>query len=125
LGIASLAVPRPILVASTIVAAVLLGACGQKDATESDVHEVLVDAGATEAQADCAAPRIADDLTQDELNDLASASEEKDIPDKIDEKITPILDECLSSENPTTSDETTSTTAEGATTESTTSTTTG
>ena len=102
----------------------MLGACGQKDAKEADVQKVLVDAGATETQADCASGAIADELTQDELNDLASATEEKDISDKINEKITPILDECLAGEAPAT-DSTTSTTAEGGTTESTTSTTTG
>ena len=113
--------PRPILVASTIVAVLVLGACGQKDAKEADVQEVLVDAGATKTQADCASAKIADELTQDELNDLAAATKEKDISDKINEKITPILDECLAGEAPAT----TSTTAEGETTESTTSTTTG
>lgn len=124
MAIASLAVPRPILAASLIVAVLVLGACGEKDANESDVSEVLVDAGATEAQADDCAGQIAGELTQDELNDLAGASEEDDIPDAINEKITPILDQCLSGE-PAPESETTDTTAEGETTESTTTTTAG
>lgn len=106
----------------------MLGACGEKDANESDVSEVLVDAGATEAQADDCAGQIAGELTQDELNDLAGANEEGDIPDEINEKITPILDQCLSGEAPPESEsETTDTTAEGetGTTESTTTTTAG
>jgi hypothetical protein len=122
--------PRPIIVAATSLLAVLvLGACGEKDASEDDVRDVLDSAGATETQIDCAAPKIADELTQDELNDLAKASDVDDIPDKVDEKVTPILEECLGAsesegEGEGSTESTTSTTAEGETTESTESTTT-
>lgn len=122
--------PRPIIVAATSLLAVLaLGACGEKDASEDDVRDVLESAGATDTEIDCAAPRIADDLTQDELNDLAKASDIDDIPDEVDDKVTPILDECLGdgpseSEGEGSTESTTSTTAEGETTESTESTTT-
>jgi hypothetical protein len=119
---------RPIIAATVLAAAALLGACASKNSKESDINNVLVDAGATKQQADCAASKIFDKLSQEEVNDLAAADHEDDIPKKIDAKITPILDECLKSENPGGS--TTSTTAaEGssttASTEATTSTTAG
>lgn len=122
--------PRPIIVAATSLLAVLaLGACGEKDATEDNVRDVLENAGATDTEINCAAPKIADDLTQDELNDLAKASDIKDIPEKVDDKVTPILDECLGSgsegEGEGSTESTTTTTAEGESTESTTTTTTG
>jgi len=120
---------RPIIAATVLAAAALLGACASKDAKEADIQNVIEDAGATKQQADCAASKIFDKLTQKEVNDLASADHEDDIPEAISKKITPILDECLKdSEDP--SGSTTSTTAgEGSTTtastESTTSTTAG
>jgi hypothetical protein len=121
--------PRPIIVAATsLVAVLVLGACGEKDATEDDVRDVLADAGATDAEIDCAAPQIADDLTQKQLNDLAKASDADDISDEINDKITPVLDECLGeggSEGGETTESTTTTTAEGESTESTTTTTAG
>ena len=97
--------PRPITVAATIVAVLALGACGNTDASEDDVHDILTEAGASEEQADCAAGDIADELSQDELNDLASADQPEDIPDKINEKITPILDNCLAEGGPVEEDE--------------------
>lgn len=113
--------PRPIIVAATLTAAALvLGACGQQNASESDVQEVLEDAGATKDQANCASSKIADELTQDELNDLAKADTAEDIPNAIEEKITPILDECLSGEGSESEGE-----GDGETTESTTTTTEG
>ena len=112
--------PRPIIVAATLTAAALvLGACGQQNASESDVQEVLEDAGATKDQANCASSKIADDLTQDELNDLAKADTAEDIPKAIEEKITPILDECLGSGSESEGE------GDGETTESTTTTTEG
>jgi hypothetical protein len=109
---------RPIIAATVLAAAALLGACASKNAKESDIKNVLVDAGATTKQADCAASKIFDKLSQDEVNDLAAADHAKDIPKDIDKQITPILDQCLGtgsgSEDP---DATTSTTAgEGTTT---------
>jgi hypothetical protein len=85
---------------------------------------VLIDAGATKDQAKCTSAKIDDKLDQGQLNDLAKADTAKDIPDSIEEIITPILDECLS-EGGGSTDETTSTTAEGdsSSTESTTTTT--
>lgn len=120
--------PRPIIVAAPLFAAALiLGACSEQNASASDIEEVLVDAGATKDQADCAATEIDKALTQDEMNDLAKADTAGDIPDKIDEQIQPILAECLSEGGGSTddgeTDETTSTTAEGESTESTTTTT--
>lgn len=122
--------PRPIIVAAPLFAAVLLvGACSEKNASASDIQEVLEDAGATKDQADCASTEIDDALTQDEMNDLAKTDTAKEIDDKIDEKIQPILAECLQGEGSTddgeTDESTTSTTAEGESTESTTTTTTG
>jgi len=92
--------PRPIIVAASIAAVLVLGACGSTDASEDDVHDVLTEAGASEEQADCAAGDIADELTQDELNDLAGADSVGDIPEDIDEAITPILDRCLAEGGP-------------------------
>lgn len=117
---------RPYIVATTIAAVLLLGACGNTDASESDVRDVLEEAGATDEQASCAAGQIAEELDQDELNDLAGADTIDDIPNAIEEKVTPILDECLGEagsdgpvvdedESPETDGETTETTeAEGA-----------
>jgi hypothetical protein len=92
--------PRPTIVAATIAAVLLLGACGNTDASEDDVHDILTEAGADEEQADCAARDIADELSQDELNDLAGADTPDDIPNDIDEKVTPILDRCLAEGGP-------------------------
>lgn len=92
--------PRPTIVAATIAAVLVLGACGNTDASEDDVHDILTEAGADEEQADCAASDIADELTQDELNDLAGADTPEDIPDDIDAKVTPILDRCLAEGGP-------------------------
>ena len=117
--------PRPIIVAASLLAAALaLGACSQQNASASDVEDVLIDAGATKDQAKCTSTKIADKLDQDQLNDLAKSDTAKDIPNSIEEIITPILDECLS-EGGGSTDETTSTTAEGdsSSTESTTTTT--
>lgn len=120
--------PRPIIVASTILAAFVLGACGNQDSKASDVRDVLEDAGASTTQAQCASEAIDKELTQDEMNELAKSENASDIPDAINEKITPALDECLAGEAPTdteSGDETTETTAEGETSGSTTSTTAG
>ena len=107
--------PRPIIVATTIAAVLVLGACGNTDASEDDVHDILTEAGASEEQADCAAGDIADELSQDELNDLAGADTPEDIPADIEEKVTPILDRCLAEGGPVeedTDDTDTSTTTE-------------
>ena len=87
--------PRPIIVASTILAAFVLGACGNQDSKASDVRDVLKDAGASTSEAECASEKIDAELTQDEMNELAKSEKASDIPDDIDEKITPALDECL------------------------------
>jgi hypothetical protein len=92
--------PRPTIVAATIAAVLMLGACGNTDANADDVHDILTDAGANEEQADCAAEGIDDELDQGELNDLAGADSIDDIPDAIDEKITPVLDRCLAEGGP-------------------------
>jgi hypothetical protein len=115
--------PRPIIVATTIAAVLVLGACGNTDANEDDVHDILTEAGASEEQADCAAGDIADELTQDELNDLAGADSPEDIPADIDEKVNPILDRCLAEGGPVEEDtdgsgdtDTSTTTEDGGTT---------
>lgn len=105
--------PRSIIAASTIVAVLALSACGGTDTSEEDVHDILTEAGASEEQADCAAGGIADELTQDQLNDLAGADQIDDIDAEIDEKITPILERCLAEGGPVEETETTDTTAEG------------
>lgn len=92
--------PRPTIVAATIAAVLVLGACGNTDASEDDVHDILTEAGADEEQADCAARDIADELSQDELNDLAAADTPEDIPNDIEDKVTPILDRCLAEGGP-------------------------
>lgn len=92
--------PRPTIVAATIAAVLVLGACGNTDASEDDVHDILTEAGADEDQADCAARDIAEELSQDELNDLAAADTPADIPNDIEDKITPILDRCLAEGGP-------------------------
>lgn len=92
--------PRPTIVAATIAAVLVLGACGNTDANADDVRDILTDAGASEEQADCAADGIDDELDQDELNDLAGANSIDDIPNDIDEKITPVLDRCLAEGGP-------------------------
>ncbi|HEY8544665.1 MAG TPA: hypothetical protein VIL36_06445 [Acidimicrobiales bacterium] len=97
--------PRPIIVAASIAAVLVLGACGSTDASEDDVHDVLTEAGANDEQADCAAGEIADELTQSELNDLAGADTPEDIPDDIQEKIDPILERCLAEGGPVEEDE--------------------
>jgi hypothetical protein len=91
---------RPTIVAASIAAVLVLGACGNTDANADDVHDILTDAGASEEQADCAAEGIDDELDQGELNDLAGADSIGDIPEAIDEKITPVLDRCLAEGGP-------------------------
>lgn len=116
--------PRPIIVAAPLFAAALIvGACSEKNASASDIQEVLEDAGASKDQADCAATEIDKALNQDEMNDLAKADTAGDIPDKIDELIQPILAQCLSESSTDDGEGTTTTTAEGESTESTTTTT--
>lgn len=92
--------PRPTIVAATIAAVLVLGACGNTDANADDVRDILTDAGASEEQADCAADGIDDELDQDELNDLAGAESVDDVPNEIDEKITPVLERCLAEGGP-------------------------
>lgn len=92
--------PRPTIVAATIAAVLVLGACGNTDANADDVRDILTDAGASEEQADCAADGIDDELDQDELNDLAGAESVDEVPNEIDEKITPVLERCLAEGGP-------------------------
>jgi len=109
-------VSRPKIAAAVIAATLLFGACANKDAKASDVEKVLKDAGATSAQAKECASKIDDALDQKQLNDLAGADHADDIPQKISDKINPILDQCLKGEGGTTAtttagESTTSTTA--------------
>jgi hypothetical protein len=93
------------MVAGVFGAALLLAGCPSSDVDGQDLADALEEAGANRAQAECAADRFDDDLTQDERNEVAQASDEEDVEnldDDVREAYMSIMAECIGGEAPTT-----------------------
>lgn len=105
------------------LAAVALAACTSQDADRDDVANAMEEAGASEEQADCVADGLEDELSQDQLNEVADASDlEDDLEDDLRETVEGVLNDCLASgegeggdgdSTDDTSEESTTTTTEG------------
>jgi hypothetical protein len=101
---------------ATIVAlaAFAVSACSNNDAKQSDVVDAMTDAGLTAEQADCVGEQFDEAFSQDELNDLAGATSEADIPDADREEVDAILQDCVGSGSAGDTDDTSDTTADDA-----------
>jgi hypothetical protein len=95
-----------------VLMALLLAGCPSNDVDGDDLADALEEAGATTEQANCAAGRFDEELTQEQRNQVAGADDQEAIDNLNDEVRTTyesIMTECLVGEG-----ETTETTAEGA-----------
>jgi len=110
------------LLALAATAVLLLSACSQNDAKESDVVDAMTDAGLTQKQAECVGQGFQEEFGDDQetFNEVASAAETEDFPEGTEEPIREILDRCVNGEGSSDSsdtsdtsgsDETTTTTA--------------
>jgi hypothetical protein len=111
------------LLAVVALGAVGLTACANQDSDRGDVVEALETAGATSEQAECVGDRLTDEdseqfLEQDQLNDLAGASDLEDLDDEVNQRVQAALDACLDGSGDAGSEDTTDTTdaSEGSTT---------
>lgn len=73
----------------------LAAACVNGDATTGQLEEAMVNAGASDDEATCIAEEADGAFSQDQLNEVADASELDDLPDGLREEVTTILDDCL------------------------------
>jgi hypothetical protein len=95
-----------------VLMALLLAGCPSNDVDGNDLADALEEAGATTDQANCAAGRFDQELTQEQRNQVAEADNQEAIDELNDEVRTTyesIMTECVAGEG-----ETTETTAEGA-----------
>jgi hypothetical protein len=110
------------LAALAAAAVLLLSACSQNDAKESDVVDAMTDAGLSPEEAECVGEGFADEFgdDQDLFNDVAAAAEVEDFPEGTEEPIRQIMERCVNgaggsdssdTSDTTGSDETTTTTA--------------
>ena len=82
------------------LAALLLGACANKDADRADVVNALEEAGASSEQASCVGDGLTDEdsefrLSQKELNDLAGASDLDELDSDVNDRVRAVMDQCL------------------------------
>jgi hypothetical protein len=99
------------------LAALPLAACAEQDASHDDVVEALTDADAPDQQAACVADGL-DELSQDQLNDVAGASDlEEDLDQGLYDTVRGVMDQCFNAagadkDTSDTADDTTTTTEE-------------
>lgn len=74
----------------------LATACVNGDASTGQLREAMTNAGVDERDARCIAEEAEDTFNQDELNEIAGASELDDISTSLHEEVETILEECLS-----------------------------
>ncbi|HEX6569790.1 MAG TPA: hypothetical protein VF015_11510 [Acidimicrobiales bacterium] len=83
-------------VATTFAAALVLAACANNDAKESDVVNAMKDAGLSPEQSECIGAGFQDAFgdDQDLYNDLAAAAEPADFPEGTQDTVEQIFDDC-------------------------------
>lgn len=102
------------LLAIAALAAVAAAACANGDATTNQVKDAMRNAGANDDQAECIGNKmtIPEDLTQDQLNDVAKAKDLSELAgeeiagsdEDLQQVLRGVLAECLGEENPDTTE---------------------
>jgi hypothetical protein len=87
--------PSRRIVAIVALAALAFTACSNNDAKESDIRDAMTDVGLPDSQADCVSSQLFDELDQDELNDLASATDPDDFDEETSQTVDSVLNECV------------------------------
>jgi hypothetical protein len=87
--------PSRRIVAIVALAALAFTACSSNDAKESDIRDAMTDVGLPGNQADCVASKLVDELDQDELNDLASATDPDEFDEQTSQTVDSVLNECV------------------------------
>jgi hypothetical protein len=94
--------PSRRIVAIVALAALAFTACSSNDAKESDIVDAMTDAGLSETEARCIGNGLTGELNQDELNDLASATDPDDFEEGTSETVDSVLNECVGDTSDTT-----------------------
>ena len=87
--------PSRRIAALVAVTALALSACSSNDADAGDIEEAMRDAGLTDEQASCIAEQLDAELDQDQLNDLASASDVEDLGEDLEAPVTAAVEDCV------------------------------
>jgi hypothetical protein len=99
--------PSRRIVAILALAVLALSACSSKDAKESDIVDAMTDAGLSDAEARCVGDGLMKEFDQDQLNDIAAATDPEDFPDGTSETIDSVLEQCVSGAGSTDTTDTT------------------